>query len=228
MRYKEKIISLNNTARKGQYLRIQTRGQPIRYYKIKGKTSKSQARKQYQKLIQTKKNKTKQTKQKIVHEQIKPKRKLSVKESIQYIQKIKKSGSIQKYLRKGISKATIDPTTKITNTLINKITKKLLLPIVNDKQALKLLSTPENFKKLKNRLEYHLTGSNKGKLNLEANTHGKTILKAITETQTAINTTGSKYNKIKNLKNNNWYSQQNIQTNENPTKWKLTIIMRNA
>ena len=191
-----KIVNLNNKSRKGLYVYVKAKNKPSRYYKFNNKQGQIDATKNYyidkyikkinKKNIDTYNNYKKAYNEKI--KGIKPyKRKRVYRQAEQYISKIKKRGSIESNIKKGIKDSVIKDIVTAKTEDITKAKKELLKDLVLDKDLLNLLISNENFNKLKNRMEYRLKAIDKyGNILIRAQAHGKTINQVQQELRKAI------------------------------------------
>ena len=100
----------------------------------------------------------------------------------EYLKRIHKRPEIQQYLKKGITTATITNPQENTERKIIRARRSLLRGIVLDNQIREMMVTDENFKKLKNRLSYEITGYNdQGKKTLVTNRYTEDIRTVIGE-----------------------------------------------
>lgn len=140
-----KLVNLNNKNRKGTYIYIQGR-----YYKYHGKRGEIEATIQYHK--DNKRKNKKGTRGSYIR-----KYKKEEKQGIKYLKKIKKKGTIEQNIKKGIGKATITNISRTGNTQKKQALRKLLKNLVIDKEIREIMILPENINKLKHRMEYKIT-----------------------------------------------------------------------
>lgn len=73
-----------------------------------------------------------------------------------YLQQIKKKGTIESKIKAGTTTITTNDFHKANNNRLQSIKKEMLRPLIKDEEVLNIIATPENFKKLKHRLEYRI------------------------------------------------------------------------
>lgn len=154
------IKELNNKSRKGLYIYIRAQGKRGSYLKYDPAVPIDVYIDYYNDTIVNRRknplrNRTKAWKPEKSYKPLKPK--LHAERRIQrYLKKIKKRGTIDQTIKRGITDAYIY-NTKAQTSELNTVKRKLLGPLVMDKEHLELLITHENFKKLKHRYEYHIS-----------------------------------------------------------------------
>lgn len=181
---KTKLINLNNKSRKGLYLYIKEKGQPARYYKYEGRNKEAKILEGYYKRKYKQKKATEhvtQYKNKRLTKK-KDKVRITIQKTKKTIQKAKRKGEIKDLIKKGVHTETINNPHKTTNYQQAKHRSNLIKKSVDDKSMVKILSEEQNFNKLKNRLEYEITGySREGDKTITATRYGNTLRETITE-----------------------------------------------
>lgn len=118
--------------------------------------------------------------------------------------------SIKKSVKKGITTSEIKNLLGATQTEVNQHSKRLLEPIIKDKEMLELVATPENMSKMKHRLEHRIKVKDlTGRVLLTTHIMNKTTEKAIMDIKTAIQDEGQEIDGksphiIDNLKEKGW------------------------
>lgn len=171
------IVHLNNKSRKGTYLYVKAKGKPSRYYKYTGDTAELEALVNYydDRFI---KNKTKGSsiqykkayKERITKSKIPTKLQTPIhKQAQRYVAKIRKQGSLNKLVGKGITETKINNILNAGQTKLRKAKTELLKELVLDQTILDALIKEENMKKMKYRMEHRIKVQDK---------YGNTILEA--------------------------------------------------
>lgn len=173
-----KFVELNNKSRKGLYVYVKGTGKRGAYYKYRKESTLDAYKEYYNRRDKKERIETYLTEFKHREKRRKVRTALSGKTD-RYIKKIKKRGTISKVIKGGIVGITISNVQKITKREIFEKTKKMLEPLVLDKEILELIAKEENMQKIKHRLEYRITISDgKGK-KIEASLFNKTPMQAL-------------------------------------------------
>jgi hypothetical protein len=212
------IVQLNNKSRKGLYLYVKAKGLPSRFYKFGSGQGQIDATKQYYEDRYIKKKKDIRYRDYNVAYQekflgIKPSKRTSIhRKAEQYLAKVKKEGTLTSQLKKGVSTSTIKNILVSGNSDFSRVKKELLENLVIDKSLSKILTSEENFNKLKNRLDFVVLAKNDNETLIELSAHGKTLNKVKTELKKALegNTGVSKhkYRFLDYLKKNGWEGER--------------------
>lgn len=216
-----KIVELNNKSRKGTYIYIKEKGKakyykyeediPIDAYLIQARSGKKTTKGLMQKYAKV------ETRQ--------------GKELQQYIEQIRRRGSLQKQIKKGMGQVTIKNVEKATQATINRAKRKLLQHLILDKQLLDIITQDHNLDKLKERFEYRIKVKDKeGKTLVTGNKFNQTIKQTIQEINTGIkkgmNTSTEITDEVrKTLKQRGWKDTKTVKTGITRTT-DLTIIFR--
>ena len=103
--------------------------------------------------------------------------------SKQYINKIKTKPKINQTINKGTTQTTIKNTQTVTTQQIQKAKEQLLQPLIKDETIKQIMTTDENFNKLKHRLTHNITAYNKqGEIILTTQKYNETIQETIQKT----------------------------------------------
>jgi len=221
---KIKITELKGKQKKGTYTKITYKNKTsyykiqnntpidiyLKYHKDKTNNKKKGTLKQYIKTYQQKitKQKTKTTP--------------ISKQATRYLKRIQKTPTIETKLKKGSNNTTIQNIHNTNNQQIHEKTKTLLRTLVLDKKLLEIISTEENLKKIKYRLEHEITITGKNNETLaKATTFNKTIQEVVNELKNTIRKeTEMTYTIKDNLKNKKY---NNIQILSKGTINKITL-----
>lgn len=232
------LISLNNKSRKGTYVYVKEKGKKIAYYKYDPDVPLDIYQEYYTNTQIKKKKNTpslhatkKAFKQKLRGEKTTRKgRTRAIRSAEQYIGKIKRKGTINQAIKKGSTYIKID--SHITTGQLKEQKKKLLSPLVLDKDLLEILITEENLKKIKYRLEYRISLKNRqGETIATTETFDKLPEETITRINEAIkdqediNDKEKKYNIDKRLKNAGFNDLHLIKYGKVHKK-EITIVFR--
>lgn len=156
------IVELNNKSRKGTYLYIKAPKIRGAYYKFSEDDTIDPYIEYYKDRYVGKKSKAKGTikkyrdtyKAKILGQKIK--RTPISQKADRYLKKIKKRPTLESQVEKGIGQAIIRDGRTAGQHHIRQATQNLLRKLVLDKKLLEIISTEENMKKIKHRLEHRL------------------------------------------------------------------------
>lgn len=154
------IVELNNKTRKGTYLYIKE-GKKSRYLKYKENDIidpylQYDRDKQKKSLKGTKSQYIQSYTEKLQGQ--KPKQRTAVhRQAEQYLQRIRKSGSLESNLKTGLQSVTLKNIHLANMNRISEAKKMLFSNIVLDKQLLNIITKEENIRKLANRFEYRYT-----------------------------------------------------------------------
>ena len=173
-----RIVELNNKSRKGEYLYISEKGKG-RYYRMAEGQKIDPIVKYYQdryikhKPKATLKGYTTAFSDKVIG--VKPKQRGAVvRQAEQYIRDIKKRPEVISAIKTGRRSAVIPNIETANRNTLMRAKKEMLSSLVYDKQLLELISSEENMKKLKNRLEYRITlKDEEGNVLMKANAFNK-------------------------------------------------------
>lgn len=152
-------VILNNKSRKGEYYYLKEGGKRGAYYKAIPKLKETYKQYYVDRYINKKPIKLKERirGQIIAIDILKGAKELREQQwrgVKSYLKEIKRRPHIQKAIKAGMTKVEIQDIHQITPKQLFQHKKKLLEPLVLDKQLLKILAKEENFKKIKHRLEY--------------------------------------------------------------------------
>lgn len=240
MKQNFRLVELNNKSRQGLYIYVKTGKKRGSYYKYDYETP-IDAYLEYDKRKHDKRTKKKyslRTTKKTYRQTLKgekSKNKKLQERTKRQIRKITKRPKIQTLIKKGIQSTTIKNSYTANRNNIKEAIKKILQPLVIDKQFLEILSLPHNVEQFKSRLEHRITttGTNNERLNT-GNTTNKSTYTVIQELQ-------KNTKKGEEILNDNSYTEQqtpfymkmkNLKYNMNPEKEgrikniSVTIILR--
>lgn len=139
----------------------------------------------------------------------------------QYQNKIKKQPTINQTIKKGIATTTIKNIQTANTTTIQKARIELLTPLIKDQEIRKIMTTTENFQKLKNRLDYKITAQNQNNNTLlTTELYGHTIEHTIKKLKEDLQNKKTDYI---NLKNKGYQNTNTTTTNQNETIKTINI-----
>lgn len=201
------IRELNNKSRKGSYIYIKSNIGKPRYYKYNYQEGEIEAISEFYKEKYFKQHDVKLAKYKIafkdnVTEAKKPKKKTTEYKQVEkYIKKIKKRGTLNSNIKKGITSTIIHNAENISNAKIKKAKTELVERLIYDKDILELIIRDENFNKLRNKFEYHIIVKDRNnKELLTCFKHNETLQKILEDIKKMKKNKDVRHNKTDSLK----------------------------
>lgn len=208
----KELTGTSPKSRKGLYIYVKTIGTKGAYYKYEGKPAQIEATTKYYEERHVKKKKIgsyNKTVRAYLEKAtgIKPaKRTREHRQAEQYISKLRKLGTLNELLKKGVSQTEVRKITTTTEDHINNANKRLMEQLIIDKGIINIMASEENQKKLRNRIEHELELKNKqGEIIAIIRKHSGTI-KEITQEikQTIKEGQEIESTTLENFKNKGW------------------------